>query len=183
MVRRAKQRIIENGCLYMYETENLNEKEDIMRRKTITFTSEKIEYIKERAIEFNKLLVFANYTGQVHAIAKALEDDGHIVFTLTGQTKDRAVTIQKAEESPKCVIVAQCTISAGYELPSFPCVVFASLNWQSLHHIQAKGRVLRANKLKKNLYIYLVVKDKGSVDRDCYNAIMSGANFNEKVFE
>ena len=43
---------------------------------------------------------------------------------------------------------------------------------------QSLGRVLRANHLKKNLYIHLIVE---GCDKDCHDAIMSGVDFQEKI--
>lgn len=177
LVRRARARTIENGLLYGKKVESKG-KVDIMSYHTLTYKSYKIDYILERALEFPKLLIFANYTAQINTIAKALRDEGYTVSTLTGKTKDRTF-IKTVDESPEPhIIVAQSSISSGYELPSFPCVVFASKSWQFLHYEQALGRVLRSNHLKKNLYIHLVVK---GTDLDCHTAIMSGADFQERL--
>lgn len=179
LVRRARQRTVENGVLYGKRIEKISDTEDKMVSETKIYPSKKIDYILERAQEFKKILVFANYKAQIKEIAKALRKEGYEVSELTGETKDRKNLISDAEKSEAHIVVAQCSISAGYELPSFPCVIFSSLSWRSVDHIQAKGRVLRMNKLKKNLYIYLVVK--GGPDEDCYKAIMEGNDFNEKL--
>lgn len=177
LVRRARYRTIENGVLYGKRIESKG-KIDTMANETQIFKSEKIDYILERAIEFPKLLIFANYTAQINEIAKSLKDKDYLVSTLTGKTKDRTF-IKIVDQSPDPhVIVAQSSISAGYELPSFPCVIFASKSWQFVHYEQALGRVLRSNALKKNLYIHLLVK---GVDSDCHEAILSGADFQERL--
>lgn len=179
LVRASRSRTIENGILYGKKIEAMSDKEDTMVNETKFFPSNKIEYIKERAIEFPKLLIFANYTAQINIIAEELRIEGYNVVTLTGQTKDRNSVISDAEKSNACIVIAQSSVSSGWELPSYPCVIFASLSWKVVDHIQAKGRVLRMNHIKKNLYIYLVVK--GGKDEDCYKAIMSGNDFIEKM--
>lgn len=177
LVRRARARTIENGVLYGKKVESKG-KRDTMVNQTTLFKSLKIDYILERALEFPKLLIFANYTAQIHAIAKALRDEGYIVSTLTGKTKDRTF-VKRVNESPEPhIIVAQSTISSGYELPSFPCVIYASKSWQFVHYEQSLGRVLRSNHLKKNLYIHLVVK---GTDLDCHESILSGSDFQERL--
>lgn len=181
MVKRAKLRTIENGILYHETVDIVMDKVDKISRATKKFPSEKIEYIVERAQEFKKILIFANYIGQVHAIAKRLQDEGYNVITLTGGTKDRSGLIAKADASDACIVVAQASISAGYELPSFPCVIFASKSYRYVDYEQALGRVLRANALKKNLYIHLVVPD--SCDAECHKSIMAGQNFQELLME
>ena len=97
---------------------------------------------------------------------------------LNGATKDRSF-IQKVDKSPDPhIIVAQCSISSGYELPSFPCVIYASKSFKYVDYEQSIGRVLRSNKLKKNLYIHLVVE---GCDKDCHDMIMTGQDFQEKL--
>jgi superfamily II DNA or RNA helicase len=178
LVRRARQRTVENGVLYGKEVTSISPQVDQMQNKTIIYPSQKVDYILERAIEFPKLLVFANYTAQINEIARALRAEGYAVSTLTGATKDRTF-IRKVDESGEPhIIVAQSSISSGYELPSFPCVIYASKSWRYVDYEQSLGRVLRSNKLKKNLYIHLVVD---GVDSDCHEAILSGQDFQERL--
>lgn len=177
MKRRSYARTIENGILYGRKIET-DGKVDTMTKRTEIFNSKKIDYILERALEFPKLVIFANYTAQINEIAKCLKKEGYQVSTLTGETKDRSF-IKKVDESPAPhIIVAQASISSGYQLPSFPCMIFASKSWQFVHYEQAIGRVLRADHLKKNLYIHLLVK---GVDSDCHDAIISGSDFQERL--
>lgn len=177
LVRRARARTIENGLLYGKKVESKG-KRDTMVAKTTLFKSHKIDYILERAIEFPKLLIFANYTAQINEIARVLEKEGYTVSKLTGKTKDRTF-IKRVDESPEPhIIVAQSSISAGYQLPTFPCVIFASKSWQFVHYEQALGRVQRSNHLKKNLYIHLTVD---GADSDCHKSILSGADFQERL--
>lgn len=178
LVRRSRFRTIENGILYGKKIYEEDSKTDYMVNETKVYPSKKIDYILERAIEFPKLLIFANYTAQIFEIEKALKAEGYTVFTLTGATKDRKMVIEEAEKAKEAIVIAQASISAGYELPSFPCVIYASKSWRHVDYAQSLGRVLRANALKKNLYIHLVVN---GVDKDCHKAIMSGQDFQEKL--
>lgn len=179
MVRRAKMRTIENGIMYDLGVGGSG-KEEYLKRVVRHFENEKIPYILERAQEFPKMLIFANYIGQIEAIESALKAEGYNVLTLTGETKHRGSVIGKANAAKACIVVAQCSISAGYELPSYPCVIFASKSFRYLDYDQGIGRVLRANALKKNLFIHLVVK--GGVDEDCHKTILSGKDFQEKIY-
>ena len=178
LVRRARLRTIENGVLYGTTIKELEGKIEQMTKQTTIYKSKKIDYILERAQEFPKLLIYANYTAQIEEIAKALRKEEYKVSTLTGATKDRGF-IQTVDASPEPhIIIAQCSISSGYELPSFPCVIYASKSFRFVDYEQSMGRVLRANKLKKNLYIHLVVE---GCDKDCHDTIMSGQDFQEKL--
>lgn len=180
MSRRTKLRTIENGCMYELDVVSTGEKTEALKRTSLYFENEKIPYILERAEEFPKILIFANYIAQIEAIEMALANAGHNVVKLIGATKDRDTLIKKADASDACIVVAQCGISEGYELPTFPCVIFASKSFRYLHYDQAQGRVLRANALKKNLFIHLVVR-KG-VDEECHKTILSGKDFQEKIY-
>jgi len=178
LVRRSRLRTIENGLLYGKKIEELDGKVDLMTNQTIFYKNNKIDYIVERAHEFPKLLIFANYTGQIEEIAKVLRAEGYKVSILNGATKDRSF-IKKVNDSPEPhIIIAQSSISSGYELPTFPCVIYASKSWRYVDYEQSVGRVLRSNHLKKNLYIHLVVE---GCDKDCHEAIMSGQDFQEKL--
>ncbi len=178
LVRRARLRTIENGVLYGKKIEEMGGKTDKMTNQTKIFKSHKIDYILERAVEFPKLLIFANYTAQIMEIEKALLTEGYKVSTLTGATKDRSFIRTVNDSKEPHIIIAQSSISSGYELPTFPCVIYASKSWRYVDYSQSLGRVLRANHLKKNLYIHLIVK---GVDSDCHDAIMSGRDFEEKL--
>jgi len=178
LVRRARARTIENGLLYGKRVEEVSDLVDNLVDNTTIYPSKKIDYILERAEEFPKLLIFAQYTAQIEEIARVLRKEGYAVSTLTGATKDRGTLISNAENSKAHIVVAQSSISSGYELPSFPCVIFASKSFRFVDYEQGLGRVLRSNALKKNLYIHLVVD---GCDSDCHDAIMSGQDFQEKL--
>ena len=177
----TKSRAIENGILYYDRPIVTGEKTISMKRDTKIFPSEKIDYILERALEFDKLLIFANYIGQIEYIEQALKDEGYKVFTLTGQTKKREDVIATAQRTKKCIVIAQASVSSGYELPDFPCCIFASKSYKALDLEQGKGRILRAGHLKKNLYIHLIIRD--GIDEKCHKTVMSGMDFIEKSYE
>ena len=178
---RTKMRTIENGVLYTYEIQKITEREERLVKSFEIFHSHKIDYIKERAEEYDKIVVFANYKAQIIAIERELKKEGLNVLTLTGQTKDkeRASTISNAEKTEKCIIIIQANISAGYQLPSFPCVIYASKSYRYEDYEQSLGRVLRGDHLKKNLYIHLILK--GGMDEQCHKSIMEGKDFQEKL--
>lgn len=177
----GKIRTVENGILYEKVVENLKDGVGNLVKKVRYFESKKIDYIKERAIEFPKLLIFADYIAQVEMIAKELTKAGYKVFTLTGKTKKREDIVETAEALKECIVIAQAGVSAGYELPSINCVIFASKSNRFLNYEQGLGRVLRSNHLKKNLYIHLVVP--GGSDESCHNTIMDGKDFQEQIQE
>lgn len=138
----------------------------------------KIEAILKYHLEFEKIVVFCKYTAQIELYEKALRKHAD-VYTLTGATKDRGEVIRSARASSNCIFIAQSSISAGYELPDFPCMVFASESFSFVDRDQAEGRILRANNLKKNLYVTLVA---GAIDDKVHATVKDKQDFAEHIF-
>lgn len=168
LVRIGKRHQIENGVLAGDEFSSEE-----------TFTNGKIDKILELAEEFPRMIVFAKYTAQIEQIKSALLRAGYMVLKLTGDTKDRGDVIELANEQ-QCIFIAQAQISAGWELPEYPVMVFASRTYSWVDYEQSLGRIQRANAIKKNLYINLVVK--GGVDDAVDKALANKADFNERMY-
>jgi hypothetical protein len=144
------------------------------------FPNEKIEKILELAEEFPRIVIFAKYTAQIAAIENALRKAKKPVLTLTGATKDRQNAFKEAKKRLNCAFICQAQISAGWELPEFPVMIFASMSYSFVDRVQAEGRIQRANHIKKNLYIDLVVK--GGVDEAVQKAIHNKKDFDERIY-
>jgi len=149
--------------------------------KSETFTTGKIEVIEDLYEEFCKVLVFCKYTEQIDEIKRILKSKGVVVYTLTGATKDRGTVISEANSAPRCVVIAQSSVSAGYELPSFRCTIFASMSYSYVDLNQSWGRTLRINNLQKNLYVYLL---SGEIDKAVYKSVaINKEDFQESIYE
>lgn len=144
-----------------------------------SFKSEKMDRILELCKEHKKLIVVCRYNHE----AKILGDkiNGKTVFTINGSVKDRHSVVKLAEESDDCVVLVQAQCSEGYELPSFPVMVFYSYDFSLKNYIQMRGRILRANKLKKNVYLSLVVKN--TIDEDVYKCIQAKKDFDIAIYD
>lgn len=143
-----------------------------------TFPTSKLEIIEDLYEEFGKVLVFAKYTEQIEQIAEYFRGRCE-VLTLTGQTKDRGHVITIAEKANNSIVIAQASVSAGYELPSFRCIIYASMSYSYVDYAQSLGRTLRINNLQKNLYVYLL---SGEIDKAVYKAIENKGDFNEAIY-
>jgi hypothetical protein len=165
----GKKHQVENGCL---SGDEFNPGEE--------FDNEKLEKISDLADEFPKIVIFAKYRAQIAQISRRLMKEGKNVITLTGDTKDRQKAIFDANNAKECVFIAQAQISAGWELPDFPVMVFASMTYSFTDYQQSLGRILRANHLKKNLYLFLITK--GGIDEAVYKSIMNKQDFNEALY-
>lgn len=164
----AKIRQIENGIMYTPEG-------------PVFIKNQKNEYIIERANEFPKMIIFANWIAQIDSISSDLNKNGFKVLKLFGGLKkeERQSVIEQAEKLEKVIVVAQSSISSGYNLPSIPVMIFASHSPLHRDRIQGEGRILRAGHLKKNLYISLVLKN--GYDEKCYKSVINGKNFYEET--
>lgn len=160
---------VENGCLSGDEFKAEEE-----------FDNAKLEKFLDLCAEFPKVVVFAKYLKQIAQIEAAAKKAGKKTFVLTGATKNRGDLIKAAEAAEDAVFIAQSQVSSGYELPSFPCVIYASLSYSVVDLEQSRGRVLRANALKKNLYVYLVTR--GGIDEAVYKTVMDKKDFNEAIY-
>jgi len=169
IVRVGKRHQVENGVLIGNEF-----------AESETFPSEKIDKILEYAAEFPRMVVFAKYTAQIDAISTAVAKAGYNVLQMTGETKNRGEVIAEANRREKNVFVVQAQISAGWELPEYPVMIFASRTYSFVDYDQALGRIQRANNIKKNLYINLVVK--GGTDEAVDKALRNKSDFNERIY-
>lgn len=142
----------------------------------------KASEILELAREFPKLLVFARFTRQIDDISSKLAQKlkKRRILVLDGRTKDRRVLLRMAEDpDEETVVVAQSQVSAGYELPSYRCTVFASVSYSFVDYQQALGRTQRANNISKNVYVHLLA---GPIDRAVLACVRGKQEFNEALF-
>ena len=169
IVRLGKVHQIENGVL---AGDQFNAAEE--------FDNGKLYKILDYSWEFPKMVVFAKYTAQIVAMKEALEKAGKKVFVLDGSTKDRGAVLADANKCDNYVFIAQAQVSAGWELPDCPVMVFASKTYSFVDYDQAVGRIQRANNIKKNLYIHLVAR--GGVDEAVHDAVEGKKDFNERIY-
>ncbi len=147
---------------------------------SLLFPSNKFEVIIDLCNEFDKVLIFCKYTEQIDYLAEVLSDNGIRSLKLDGRTLNREQTLRDAEMSPFFnVVIAQASVSAGYELPSFRCTIYASQSYSYVDCAQSLGRTLRINNLQKNLYVYLL---SGDIDRAVYKALENKGDFNEAIY-
>ncbi len=170
IVRCGKIHQIENGILTADEFSSGEE-----------FENGKIEKILELALEFPRMIIFVKYTKQIGAIAGNLMAKDYKVLIMKGDTKDRGKVLEEAKNASECIFIVQAQISAGWELPSYPCMVFASRTYSFVDYDQGLGRIQRADHIKKNLYINLVVK--GGVDEAVDKCLKNKQSFNERLYE
>lgn len=170
MVRAGKIHQIENGTL---SGDEFNASE--------SFENGKVDKILEYADEFPRMIVFAKYTDQIRQIAVALKEAKKKVIVISGfEKQNRGEALKEAAEASECVVVVQAQISAGWELKEYPVMIFASKTYSFVDYDQAIGRIQRADNIKKNLYIDLVVK--GGPDEAVNECVENKKDFNERIY-
>lgn len=129
--------------------------------------------IKRLSKGYRKVVVVAHYTEQIQHLQKELSKERE-VFVLDGRTGRAEDVIAAAEASPECYIIIQASIGAGFELPSFAVMIFASQGYSVRNDIQMRGRIKRINSLKPTKYFYML---GGRCDKMIYDSIQKGKDF------
>lgn len=168
ITRWTKMHCIENGLLY---SDGYTEDQK--------FECHKTERILEICDQNRKVAVFCRYNAQIRYLEELIAGSGKKTYVLNGDTKDRDGLITEADSATDAIILIQAQCSAGYELPSFPVIVFASLSFSYVDYVQGVGRFLRINRMKENRYVHLVTN---GVDRDIYDCIMRKQDFSLAIY-
>ena len=135
--------------------------------------SGKDKEIKSLSRGYRKVVVVCKYTEQIRELHKSLSKERE-TFVLDGRTRDVDQTIADAEASSECYIIVQAQVAAGFELPSFAVMIFASMSYGARDYTQMKGRVKRINALKPLRYFYL---QAGRCDKMVYDSVKKGETF------
>jgi superfamily II DNA or RNA helicase len=142
------------------------------------FDNLKLERIAEYCEEKDKVVIFCRYNLQLKQIKEYLNKKFYAlkIITINGKTKDRHLLIEIAElpQVKRCVCIINAACAEGYELPSFGTVIYASMSFSYVHNKQSQGRVMRINKPKKNLYVYLI---SGDLDKAVYKSFQAKKDF------
>lgn len=121
--------------------------------------------------EDKKVVVFARFLPEIHAIEKLLKKKGLDYSLIYGEVKDRAEQIRRFQEETRVrVFVGQlATVSMGLTLTAAHVAVFYSLDFNYSNYEQSKARIHRIGQKEKCLYIHLVAK--GTVDETVMGAL------------
>jgi superfamily II DNA or RNA helicase len=150
------------------------------RKDIMDIPSLKNERIFDLCQENKKIIVVCRYNLQIDFLDNYLKSIGKPIFIIRGEVKDRDAVVQEAEKSAEAIVLIQSSCSVGYELPSFSIMVFASLDFSYTHFVQICGRILRINRLHKNVYISLITGETGQAVAD---AIAHKKDFDINLYE
>ena len=144
------------------------------------YKSEKNNRIVEYCQNNDKVIVFSRYNLHLQLLSWMLEKQDIPHDIVNGKTDDKEAIFEKAEASDRHVLLINAMCSVGYELPSFGLMLFASLSYSYVDYTQAQGRILRANALKKNIYVIMNTED--SVDEAVWASVQKKQDFDEAIF-
>lgn len=140
----------------------------------------KNERILELCEDNKKIIIVCRYNLQIDMLEELLSSKfKRPVYVIRGRVKNRDSVVQEAEAASEAIVLIQAACSEGYELPSYPVMVFASLDYSYVNYKQMLGRIQRLNKLKKNYYLHLVTN---GIDTAVYNAIMKKQSFDLAIY-
>lgn len=135
--------------------------------------------IKRISRGYRKVVVVCKYRSQIDGLKASLSRERE-TFVLDGRTRDVGAVIADAEASSECYLIIQAQVGAGFKLPSFAVMIFASMSYGARDAIQMRGRIKRINALKALKYFYL---QAGRCDRMVYNAVQKGLDFVPSVYK
>jgi len=164
--KNSKRHQIENGVLLGNEFQ-----------KDIYIKDNKIEAIKDYALQFDTMIVVAKWTSQIEKIKEAIPE----AYVLNGKTKNRKELNEDLKASKKYVLIVQAGISKGWSLPKCEAIVFASNDYKWEDYNQMQGRIQRANNIKKNVYVNIVSDYKDSMDQRVFKRLELGEDFNDAL--
>jgi len=168
IVRYTKQHEIENGILLPNEFTSLE-----------TFDCYKNDRLIDLVDENPKIAIVCRYNVQIDVLRRLL--DKYDPLVIRGDVKDRHAITLEAERREKCVVLIQADCAEGYQLPSFPVCVFASMSYSYVKFEQICGRFLRMDKPSKTTFIYLLTSGD-SIDKAVYDSIRRKEDFQINLY-
>jgi superfamily II DNA or RNA helicase len=147
----------------------------ILVEDKLTFPETKIQAINHLYSQRKKIVVVCKFTAQIEMYKKFFKD----AYIINGKTKNVSEVVQTIEKSDRCMLIIQCSMGVGMNLPSFDCMIFASNDYSPVSREQMEGRILRRNALKENWYYDLLA---GDMDKAVQRSIKNKKKFSEKLY-
>jgi len=146
------------------------------------YKSDKLNRLLELCDEHKKLIIVCRYNNEIEYIKKQIQIRKKTanIYTINGSTKDKHKVIKSADSSEEAIVISNASCSEGYELPSFPIMIFYSYDFSLKNYIQILGRIQRINNIKKNVYLSLIVKK--SIDEEVYKSILRKEDFQIAIY-
>jgi len=144
---------------------------------TESFPSLKNDRILDLVKQHDKIAISCKFTHQIDLLASLLAFRD--VYIIDGRTEDRYAVEKQIKQSASCVVILQAGASEGMDLSSIDTMVFASLSFSHLDHVQTKARLENLEVLHENTYYYLLTSN---IDVKVHKRIMEHKDFHESLF-
>ena len=139
--------------------------------------SDKDDWLKDIILKNKKVIVVCRYNDQLYRF-KGLFPNALI---LNGDVKDKKAVIDEAERAKECVLLVNIAIGTGYGLPSFPILVFASMDFSYINFVQMFARNKGPEQLQKTATYVLITKD--GIDEDVWDCVQKKKDFTTAIYE
>jgi hypothetical protein len=169
IVRFTRQHEIENGVL----VGNKFASDEI-------YDCDKNTRIVDLCEENPKIAIVCRYNAQIDVLAQLLKK--HAPIIIRGDVKDRDTACRTAEMASMAVVLIQADCGLGFELPSFPVCVFASMSYSYTSKKQMEGRFLRMNFPSRTTFIYLLTEGD-SIDQAIYDCMLKKEDFSIALYK
>ena len=143
-----------------------------------TFDCNKIARVLQLAYENKKLIIICRYNYEIEMLHTILHE--YKTHIINGKVKNRPEVVLEADSSDACVVLIQSSCAEGYQLPSFPIIVYYSHDFSLKNYLQMNGRIQRIDNLKKNVYISLIIKN--SIDEEVYKSLQNKVSFDVAIY-
>jgi len=143
------------------------------------YSSEKVDRIMELTEQYKKMIIVCKYNNEIEYLSKKIKAKNIVV--INGATKNKYDLIKKTDAKDESIILVNSACSEGWEAPRTPIMVFYSIPFSLKDYSQIAKRILRANHLKKNVYISLIIKN--SIDNDVKTSMDKKEDFKIESYD
>ncbi len=141
--------------------------------------SNKADRLLQIVEENPKSIIVCRYNNEIKYLATILKQVAP-VYIINGEVDNREDIVKALQSSDNYCLLVNASCSEGWELGDCPLMVFYSYSFSLKDKLQMEARIRRINKLKKNLYISLVIKD--SIDEDVFECLKEKKDFHIALY-
>jgi ERCC4-related helicase len=153
--------------------------------ETKHFKCEKTDRLLELISEHKQIAIVCRYNAEINYLYKKTKEKwpGRNAYKITGMAsgESRHSIVEQINKNYDCIVFINSACSEGYGLPYIQLMVFYSYDFSLKNYIQMIGRIQRANNIKKNIYLSLVIKK--TIDEDVFKSIQKKEDFQIAIYK
>jgi SWI/SNF-related matrix-associated actin-dependent regulator 1 of chromatin subfamily A len=147
-----------------------------------------VNYILEKLLHLNRLIIFAHHNDVINALNRQLTDsisdlDLRVIYGSTRDTdREKALIAFKSDSTDKIWLLGSlATISEGLNLTNANNAVFAEFDWSPAVIRQAEDRIHRIGQKNTCYYYYIVVPS--TLDEYIFRVIQKKETYISKIYD